>query len=174
MCQETAQACDISVQAALETRPARFLTAEILAVGTEILLGNITNSNAAFLSRELANLGVAVYTHTAVGDNHARLAAALRLSERPDEAMKLYVDLLSRLDNQDARKEHQALYTDILFRLGHLYLTAPRERERNKSGAVQHFREFLTINDGRLPRDRHPQYDMVKDYVRQYDELGGR
>ncbi|MCL2455912.1 MAG: competence/damage-inducible protein A [Defluviitaleaceae bacterium] len=53
------------------------MTAEILSVGTEILLGNITNSNAAFLSRELASLGVAVYTHTAVGDNHARLEAAI-------------------------------------------------------------------------------------------------
>ena len=54
-----------------------YIIAEILTVGTEILLGNIVNSNAAFLSRELAALGVAVYTHTAVGDNHERLAAAL-------------------------------------------------------------------------------------------------
>ncbi|MDR0272388.1 MAG: competence/damage-inducible protein A [Clostridiales bacterium] len=53
------------------------MNAEILTVGTEILLGNIVNDNAAFLSRELANLGVAVYTHTSVGDNHPRLANAL-------------------------------------------------------------------------------------------------
>jgi nicotinamide-nucleotide amidase len=53
------------------------MTAEILNVGTEILLGNIMNSNAAFLSRELAAHGIAVYTHTSVGDNHARLAAAI-------------------------------------------------------------------------------------------------
>jgi len=61
------------------------MTAEILAVGTEILLGNIVNQNAAFLSCELAQLGVAVYTHTAVGDNHERLAAAFeRAFERAD------------------------------------------------------------------------------------------
>ncbi|MCL2197946.1 MAG: competence/damage-inducible protein A [Defluviitaleaceae bacterium] len=53
------------------------ITAEILTVGTEILLGNIVNSNAAFLSQELAKLGIAVYTHTSVGDNHGRLAAAM-------------------------------------------------------------------------------------------------
>ena len=54
-----------------------FIVAEILTVGTEILLGNIVNDNAAFISRELANLGIAVYTQTSVGDNHDRLANAL-------------------------------------------------------------------------------------------------
>ena len=53
------------------------MTAEILTVGTEILLGNISNSNAAFLSVELAKLGVAVFRHTSVGDNEKRLKAAL-------------------------------------------------------------------------------------------------
>ncbi|MCL1844817.1 MAG: competence/damage-inducible protein A [Defluviitaleaceae bacterium] len=52
------------------------MIAEILTVGTEILLGNIVNHNAAFLSRELAALGVSVYRHTSVGDNAERLAAA--------------------------------------------------------------------------------------------------
>ena len=61
------------------------MIAEILTVGTEILLGNIVNSNAAFLSRELARHGVGVYTHTSVGDNHARLAAAFeRAFEKAD------------------------------------------------------------------------------------------
>ena len=52
-------------------------TAEILCVGTELLLGDIVNSNAAFLSRKLAELGVGVYRHTAVGDNPERLTEAL-------------------------------------------------------------------------------------------------
>jgi nicotinamide-nucleotide amidase len=53
------------------------MIAEILTVGTEILLGNITNHNAAFLSQQLAGLGVAVFRHTSVGDNHTRLKNAL-------------------------------------------------------------------------------------------------
>ena len=53
-------------------------TAEILCVGTELLLGDIVNTNAAFLSARLASLGVCVYRHTAVGDNPDRLASALR------------------------------------------------------------------------------------------------
>ena len=52
-------------------------SAEILCVGTELLLGDIVNTNAAFLSQRLAELGICVYRHTAVGDNPKRLAAAL-------------------------------------------------------------------------------------------------
>ena len=52
-------------------------SAEILCVGTELLLGDIVNTNAAFLSQKLAELGICVYRHTAVGDNPKRLAAAL-------------------------------------------------------------------------------------------------
>lgn len=52
-------------------------TAEILCVGTELLLGDIVNTNAAFLSQRLAELGIHVYRHTAVGDNPERLKRAL-------------------------------------------------------------------------------------------------
>ena len=52
-------------------------SAEILCVGTELLLGDIINTNAAFLSQKLAELGIGVYRHVAVGDNPARLKRAL-------------------------------------------------------------------------------------------------
>ena len=54
--------------------------AEILCVGTELLLGDIVNTNAAFLSRELAALGFAVYHHSVVGDNPSCLRDALTLA----------------------------------------------------------------------------------------------
>ena len=52
-------------------------TAEILCVGTELLLGDIVNTNAAYLSQRLAELGIHVYRHTVVGDNPERLLHAL-------------------------------------------------------------------------------------------------
>ena len=55
----------------------RLLSAEIVAVGTEILLGSLVDTNTAWLSRRLAALGVAVYRHTTVGDNNERLVVAL-------------------------------------------------------------------------------------------------
>ena len=57
-------------------------TVEILSVGTELLLGNIANSDAQALSRELSALGLNVLYHSVVGDNPARLKAAVELARK--------------------------------------------------------------------------------------------
>ena len=57
-------------------------TAEIIAVGTELLLGNIANTNAQVLSQSLSTLGVNVFWHTVVGDNPERLKEALDAARR--------------------------------------------------------------------------------------------
>lgn len=56
------------------------MNAEILCIGTELLLGNIVNTNAAWLSQQLARLGINVYHHTVVGDNAQRLEEALHIA----------------------------------------------------------------------------------------------
>lgn len=53
------------------------MQAEIICVGTELLLGDIVNTNAQYLSRELAALGIAVYQQTVVGDNPDRLTGVV-------------------------------------------------------------------------------------------------
>lgn len=53
------------------------MTAEILCVGTELLLGDIVNTNAAYIARELATMGIDLYHQTVVGDNPERLKKAL-------------------------------------------------------------------------------------------------
>ncbi len=52
--------------------------AEILCVGTELLLGEVVNTNAAYISRALARLGISVYHSAVVGDNPMRLASAVK------------------------------------------------------------------------------------------------
>ncbi|WP_407638408.1 competence/damage-inducible protein A [Bacillus alveayuensis] len=54
--------------------------AEIIAVGSELLLGQIANTNAQFLSKQLAELGVNVYYHTVVGDNTTRLQKTIEIA----------------------------------------------------------------------------------------------
>ncbi|KPI53594.1 damage-inducible protein CinA [Clostridioides difficile] len=49
------------------------MKAEIISVGTEILLGDIVNTNSQFLAKELASLGIEVYHQSTVGDNKQRL-----------------------------------------------------------------------------------------------------
>lgn len=58
------------------------MNAEIIAVGTELLLGQIVNSNASYLSSELAALGIDVFHHTVVGDNEQRLKEAVEIAEQ--------------------------------------------------------------------------------------------
>ncbi|HEM5070423.1 TPA: competence/damage-inducible protein A [Streptococcus suis] len=61
------------------------MKAELIAVGTEILTGQIINTNAQFLSEKCAELGIDVYFHTAVGDNENRLLSVLEVaSQRSD------------------------------------------------------------------------------------------
>ncbi|WLR53367.1 competence/damage-inducible protein A [Mesobacillus subterraneus] len=61
------------------------MNAEIIAVGSELLLGQIVNTNARFLSRQLADLGINVFYHTVVGDNPDRLKNAMGIArERAD------------------------------------------------------------------------------------------
>ena len=57
------------------------MKAEIIAVGTEILTGQIVNTNAQFLSEKLAEIGVDVYFQTAVGDNETRLISLLEIAQ---------------------------------------------------------------------------------------------
>jgi nicotinamide-nucleotide amidase len=61
------------------------MKAEIISIGTELLLGQITNTNAQFISEQLAILGIPMYYHSVVGDNRERLLAQLKIStERSD------------------------------------------------------------------------------------------
>ena len=58
------------------------MRAEIISVGTEILLGDIVNTNTQFLAKELASIGIEVYRQEVIGDNEDRLLGIL------EEALK--------------------------------------------------------------------------------------
>ena len=61
------------------------MNAEIIGVGSELLLGQISNTDAQYLSRQLSSLGIDVFWHTVVGDNRDRLLQTLRIaSDRSD------------------------------------------------------------------------------------------
>src|SRR5690554_1891478 len=61
------------------------MNAEIMAVGTELLLGDIVNTNAQYLAKELALLGIGIYRQTTVGDNEDRLKKALQEALKESE-----------------------------------------------------------------------------------------
>lgn len=58
------------------------MKAEIITSGTELLLGEVIDSNTPYLARELASIGIKVYHHTTVGDNPDRLLKAIQEAEK--------------------------------------------------------------------------------------------
>jgi len=93
------------------------MKAEIISVGTEILLGDILNTNAQFLARELASLGIDVYHQSVVGDNEDRL-------------LKLFEESLNR--------------SDIVITTGGL---GPTKDDLTKEIAAKYFGQELVFNE---------------------------
>ncbi|MGY4689888.1 competence/damage-inducible protein A [Salibacterium sp. K-3] len=96
------------------------MNAEIIAVGSELLLGQIANTNGRYLSEELAGVGINVYRHTVVGDNETRLLEAFReASARADVVIvsgglgptqdDLTKDMLARLTGKPLCTHHDSL-----------------------------------------------------------------
>ena len=56
------------------------MNAEIITIGTELLLGEIVDTNSTYIARQLRDIGVSIYYVTTVGDNLERIAEAIRTS----------------------------------------------------------------------------------------------
>ena len=95
---------------------------EIIAVGTELLLGDIINSNAAWLAKELAGTGINVYHHAVVGDNMARLQNALQEAFARSDAVIITGGLGPTAD--DITKEAAAAYFGLEMALDETSLAA--------------------------------------------------
>lgn len=100
------------------------MRAEILAVGTELLLGDILNTNAQFLAQELANLGIELYYQTVVGDNPERLRDTIF---------------------------HAFSRADLVITTGGL---GPTEDDLTKETAAEYFGERLVLDERALGRIR--------------------
>lgn len=91
------------------------MKAEIIAVGTEILTGQIVNTNAQFLSEKLAEIGVDVYFQTAVGDNESRLLSLLKISQERSNLIILTGGLGPTEDDLTKQTLAQFLGRDLTF-----------------------------------------------------------
>lgn len=65
------------------------MNAEIISVGTELLMGQISNTNAQYISQKLAESGINVYFHSVVGDNRVRMLETLRLAVKRSDILIL-------------------------------------------------------------------------------------
>lgn len=91
------------------------MNAEIIAVGTEILLGQIVNTNASYLSTKLAQLGIDVFYHTVVGDNEKRLLDAIKIAEQRSDILIFSGGLGPTKDDMTKQKLAQHLGVDLVM-----------------------------------------------------------
>ncbi|MDQ0222626.1 competence/damage-inducible protein A [Streptococcus moroccensis] len=91
------------------------MKAEVIAVGTEILTGQIVNTNAQFLSEKFAQIGVDVFYHVAVGDNEGRLMATLETAKKRSDLVVLCGGLGPTDDDLTKQILAQFLGRDLVF-----------------------------------------------------------
>ena len=65
------------------------MTVELICVGTELLLGNIVNTNAAYIAEKCAMLGLSMYYQSVVGDNPGRLEELLTTAKKRSDVIIL-------------------------------------------------------------------------------------
>lgn len=135
------------------------MTAEILCVGTELLLGNIVNTNAAYIARALAELGIFTYYQSVVGDNPERLKTALELSLSRSDTVIITGGLGPTYD--DLTKETVAalfgrrltLHDESMRRLEEIFKRFGRDMTENnkKQAMMPEGCRVLTNNYGTAP-----------------------
>lgn len=113
------------------------MNAEILAVGTELLMGQISNTNAQYISSRLPTVGVNVYYHSVVGDNPGRLRECLNTAlERSDAVIMTgglgpTKDDLTKETIADILRLKLVLHEDILDKIKAYFAKTNREMTKN-------------------------------------------
>lgn len=130
------------------------MKAEIIAVGTELLLGQIVNTNAQYISEGLARLGVNVYFQTVVGDNENRIMEALRRAASRADLVICTGGLGPTQD--DITKDVLARYLDVELRYDEQTLSRIKAYylERNLEMPASNARQAsLPVGADPLPND---------------------
>jgi len=92
------------------------MNAEIICVGTELLLGHVLNTNAAFISKEFSSAGINTYFQTTVGDNPRRLAESIVLGISRSDVIIITGGLGPTIDDITLQAMSDALHKRLVFR----------------------------------------------------------
>jgi competence/damage-inducible protein CinA-like protein len=123
------------------------MRAEVVGVGTELLLGQIANTNARWISDRLASIGVDVVYHQVVGDNAERIEGVLRLALDRAEVVVVTGGLGPTQDD---------ITRDVLARL----MGAPMERDPEIEAFL--YERFAAFRSGPMPRSNLRQADVPR------------
>lgn len=172
------------------------LKCEIVCVGTELLLGDILNTNVHFLTKQLRELGISVYYHTSVGDNLERIKEVFKDSFNRGMDLIITSGGLGPTDD-DITKEASALYFNEKLVLSHackvhieklLNLKGEMTEANLKQAYVPENGEFIINDNGTAPctifnvkgkmiinlpgppKELYPMFEKVKKYLEKYTD----
>ena len=129
------------------------MVVELISVGTELLLGNIVNTNAAYLSEQCALLGLSMYHQSVVGDNEERLAETMRTALERSDVVILSGGLGPTKD--DLTKEVAAQVMEMPL----------KEDEHSRKRIEEYFKNSQTrvITDNNWKQAQAPEGSIVVD-----------
>ncbi len=126
------------------------MNAEVIAVGTELLLGQISNTNAQYISKVLSSIGINVFYHTAAGDNKTRITDVLNIAFKRSELIILTGGLGPTLD--DLTKETLAEFLDLNL-----------EKDEASASAIESYmkKRGRPVTAGNLKQAMFPQGSLI-------------
>ncbi|MEO0564534.1 MAG: CinA family nicotinamide mononucleotide deamidase-related protein, partial [Chloroflexota bacterium] len=107
------------------------VSAELISIGTEILLGEITDTNSVFMARALRDLGINVFYMISVGDNQDRIAATIRQSLTRSDIVITCGGLGPTIDDMTRQSIADATDRDLVFKQNLLDQIAARFEKYN-------------------------------------------
>lgn len=126
------------------------MQAEVLSVGTELLLGEITDTNAQYLSGKLRDAGVDVYRRVTVGDNPARLTASFREALGRADIVIATGGLGPTADDVTAKCLAEAMGLRLVFSQDAWDMTASWFRKRGREPRETDRKQAMIIEGGRF------------------------
>ena len=131
------------------------MKAEIIAIGTELLLGQIANTNAQYISEQLAMFGIPVYYHTVVGDNPQRILAQLEISAQRSDILIFTGGLGPTKD--DLTKETIAQFINRSLELDQKSMTQIQDffETRNVVMTENNSRQAMVIEGAHIFQNNH-------------------
>ena len=126
------------------------MNAEIVSVGSELLLGQICNTNAQFLSKELAVLGVNVFYHTVVGDNRDRLKKVIAQAQSRSELIIITGGLGPTKDDLTKETLAEMLGTSLVIHEDALKRIASFFKRINRTMTENNRKQALVLKDAHI------------------------
>lgn len=123
------------------------MKAEIICVGTEILLGNIVNTNSAYISQKLSEIGVDLYYHTVVGDNEKRLLSAIDIGAKRSDILILTGGLGPTYDDITKEAVAKAFKKDLHLDDASLKMIEDYFAKTNRKMTQNNIKQAYIIND---------------------------